>query len=61
MKAAMDGTPVTPLVIRVQDKVEQASQRSILAGALVTNRVHDLSIAEKARAARKDPKGNKIV
>ena len=61
MKAAMDGTLVTPLVIQVQDKVEQASQRSILASALTTNRVHDLSVIEKARAARKDLKGNKIV
>jgi hypothetical protein len=57
----MDGILVTPLVIRVQDKVEQASQRSILASILITNRVHDLSIIEKARAARKDPKGNKII
>jgi hypothetical protein len=57
----MDGIPVTPLVIRVQDKVEQALQRSILAGALATNRVHDLSVAEKARAAKKNLKGNKII
>ena len=41
--------------------MEQALQRSILAGVLATNRVHDLSVVEKARAARKDPKGNKIV
>jgi hypothetical protein len=57
----MDGIPVTPLVIRVQDKVEQALQRSILAGALATNRVYDLSVAEKARAAKKNLKGNKII
>ena len=61
IKAAIDGILVTLLVIRVQDKVEQASQRSILARALATNRVLDLSIVEKARQARKDSRGNKIV
>ena len=36
--AAMEGvTPITPSVIRVADKVKNASQRSMLAGALTTN------------------------
>jgi len=59
--AAMEGvTPITPSVIRVADKVENASQRSMLAGALATNRIHDLSIAEAARQKRKKASG-KIV
>jgi hypothetical protein len=40
--------PITPSVLQVQDKVLQALERSILVGALSTNRVHDLSIAEAA-------------
>ena len=57
----MEGvTPITPSVIRVADKVENASQRSMLAGALATNRIHDLSIAEAARQKRKEASG-KIV
>ena len=57
----MEGvTPVTPSVIRVANKVEKASQRSMLAGALATNRIHDLSIAEAARQKRKEASG-KIV
>ena len=46
--------PITPSVLRVQDKVAQAAERSILAGALATNRIHDLSIAEAARKERKE-------
>jgi hypothetical protein len=58
----MEGIPLTPSVIRVQDKVEKASMTSILAGALSTNRIHDLSIAETARKKRKESSGgNKVV
>jgi hypothetical protein len=39
---------ITLLVLRVQDKVAQAIEQSILVGALATNRIHDLSIAEAA-------------
>ena len=53
--SAMEGDiPITPLVLRVQDKVSQASERSMLARALSTNRVHDLTIAEAARKERKE-------
>ena len=53
--AAINGDiPITPSVLRVQDKVSQASERSILAGGLATNRIHDLSIAEATRNARKE-------
>ena len=38
----------------------QASERSILAGGLATNRIHDLSIAEAARNARAEA-SSKIV
>jgi hypothetical protein len=52
--------PITPSVLRVQDKVSQASERSILAGGLATNYIHDLSIAEATRNARKEA-SSKIV
>jgi len=55
-----DGILITPSVLRVQDKVTQASERSILARGLATNRVYDLSIAEATRNARKEASG-KIV
>jgi hypothetical protein len=53
MLQAIDGTPITPSVLRVQDKVEAASKRSILSGALARQRVLDLGLAEKERQARK--------
>jgi hypothetical protein len=46
--------PITPSVLQVQDKVAQALERSMLAGAFATNRVYDLSIAEAARKERKE-------
>jgi hypothetical protein len=52
--------PITPSVLRVQDKVSQASEQSMLARALSTNKVHDLSIAEAARKERKEA-SSKIV
>jgi len=59
--SAIDGDIlITPSVLRVQDKVSQASERSMLARALSTNRVHDLSIAEAARKERKEA-SSKIV
>jgi hypothetical protein len=59
--SAIDGDiPITPSVLRVQDKVAQAAERSILAGALATNRVHDLSIAEAARKERKEASGKVV-
>jgi hypothetical protein len=56
----MNGIPITPSVLRVQEKVEAASERSILAGALARQRVLDLGLAEKERLARKEGAG-KIV
>jgi hypothetical protein len=53
--SAIDGNiPITPSVLRVQDKVAQATERLMLARALATNRIHDLSIAEAARKERKE-------
>jgi hypothetical protein len=54
---------LSPSVLRVQAKVEKASQTSILRGALSTHRLHDLSAAESIRRQRKEGKeGNsKIV
>lgn len=58
---ALEGRiPLTPSVIRVSEKVEKASETSILAGALSTHRLHDLSVAEAARKRRKESSG-KIV
>jgi hypothetical protein len=45
---------ITPSVLRVQDKVAQATERLILAGALATNRIHNLSITEAAHKERKE-------
>jgi hypothetical protein len=50
----MDGIPITPSVLHVQEKVEAALERSILAGALARQRVLDLGLAEKERLARKE-------
>jgi hypothetical protein len=59
--SAMEGDiPIMPLVLRVQDKVSQASEQSVLAGALATNRVHDLTIAETARKERKEASGKVV-
>jgi hypothetical protein len=51
---------IIPLVLQVQDKVLQALEQSMLARALSTNKVHDLSIAEAACKERKEASG-KIV
>jgi hypothetical protein len=59
--AAINGIPITLSVLRVQDKIEGASQRSILSGALAKNRVLDLGLAEAERLKRKDKDSNKIV
>ena len=58
--AAINGTPITPTVVRVQDKVEMASQRSMLSGALAKQRVYDLGLAESIRQKRKEG-GGKVV
>jgi len=59
--SAIEGDiPITLLVLRVQDKVSQALERSMLAGALATNRVHDLTIAEAARKERKEASGKVV-
>ena len=60
MIQSMSGVLITPSVLYVQDKVEQASERLILSGALVKHRVYDLGLAEKECQARKDGVG-KIV
>ncbi len=57
--AAIKGTPITPSVIRVIDKLESSAQRSMYSGALSTHRVHDLSIAAARRQKKSD--GGKIV
>jgi hypothetical protein len=58
---AMEGDiPITPSVLQVQDKVSQALEQSMLAGALATNQVHDLTIAETARKERKEASGKVV-
>jgi hypothetical protein len=56
----INGIPITPSVLRIQEKVEAASERSILASALARQRVLDLGLAGKERLARKEGAG-KIV
>lgn len=51
--------PITPSVLRVQDKLESISRSSMLKGALASNRLYDLSIAEARRKPKKDV--NKVV
>jgi hypothetical protein len=54
------GVPITPSVVRVAERVEKASETSILRGALSTHRLHDLSDAEAARKRRKE-ESSKVV
>jgi hypothetical protein len=54
-----NGIEITPLVIRVQDKLSKAAETSMLRGALSTHRLFDLSLAAKRRKTR--PDSNKIV
>jgi hypothetical protein len=54
------GIPLTPSVVRVTEKVDKASETSILKGALSTHRLHDLTDAEAVRKRRKD-ENHKVV
>ena len=45
--------PLTPSVVRVAEKVEKASETSMLRGALSTHQLLDLGDAEVARKRRK--------
>jgi hypothetical protein len=45
----------------VQEKVENAAERSMLSGALAKQRVHDLSIAEQERERRNEKDNNKVI
>jgi DDE superfamily endonuclease len=54
------GVPLTPSVVRVAEKVEKASETSILRGALSTHRLYDLSDAEVARKRRKEESGKVV-
>jgi hypothetical protein len=61
IEAAINGTPITPSVKRVQEKVEGAAERSILSGALAKQRVYDLSLAAQEREKRDNKDNGKIV
>jgi hypothetical protein len=61
IKVAIKDIPIIPLVKHVQEKIEGAAERSILSGALVKQRVHDLSIAKQEQAARDNPDNRKII
>ena len=54
-----DRTPITPSVIRAADKVEKASETSMLSGALSTHRLLDLNRASEQRQQKAD--GNRVV
>jgi hypothetical protein len=55
-----DQIPLTPSVIRVPNKVEKASETSILKGGLSTHRLYDLANAEAARKKRKEESGKVV-
>jgi hypothetical protein len=61
IEATISGTPITPSVKRVQEKIKGAAERSILSSALAKQRVHDLSLAEQEREKRKNTDNNKVV
>jgi protein subunit release factor B len=61
MQVAILGILITPIVIRVQEKVESAAERSMLSGALAKQKIHDLSLAEVKQEKQKDEDNNKIV
>jgi hypothetical protein len=61
IEAAINGTPITPSVKRVQEKVEGATERSMLSRALAKQRVHDLSLAAQEREKRDDRDNGRIV
>jgi hypothetical protein len=54
------GVPLTPSVVRVAEKVEKASETSMLRGALSTHRLLDLGDAEVARKRRKEESGKVV-
>jgi len=58
---AMEGRiPITPSVVHVSDKVEKAALTSMYKGALSTNRLLDLRVAEEARKRRKESSGKVV-
>jgi hypothetical protein len=57
----MNGTPITPSVRHVQDKIEGAAERSMLSSALAKQRVYDLGITEQEHQKCNDKDNNKIV
>jgi hypothetical protein len=61
IEAAIKCIPITPSILRVQEKIKGAVERSMLSGALAKQRVHDLSIAEQERAARDVPNNRKVI
>jgi hypothetical protein len=54
------GVPLTPSVVRVAEKVEKASETSMLRGALSTHRLLDLGDEEVARKRRKEESGKVV-
>lgn len=54
------GTPITPSVIRVAEKVEKGSETSMLRGALSKHRLYILSKAEAAHKRRKEASGKVV-
>jgi hypothetical protein len=61
IEAVMNGILITPSIKHVQEKVEGIAEQSILSGALVKQRVHDLSLAEQEREKRNDRDNGRII
>ena len=61
LEAAVHGVPITPSVLRVQEKVEGTAERSMLSGALAMQRIYDLNLAAVERQKRGERSNNKIM
>jgi hypothetical protein len=61
IEVAINGTPITLSVKRVQEKVESALEQSMLSKALAKQRVHDLSLAAQEQEKRDNKDNGRIV
>jgi hypothetical protein len=61
IEAVINGIPIILSVKHVQEKVKGIVERSILSGALVKQRVHDLSLVEQEREKRNGRDNGRII
>lgn len=58
--AIEQGLPITPLVVRVADKIKKVSEALMLSGALAKHRLYDIANTEAVRKKRKE-ESSKVV